>query len=380
MPVYRATLEPLDPMLFGDSRSARAGMDHLVTDQDPSPLTFFGAIGQYLIALAGTTAAPWPESLLGPEASGDVLEEPDEDKMLRLLGFSCRDGEGRLWFPNPRHVRWLTRGSSETLGPSLQDSTWSSSPFGGLLVGKAAEELAEALWISEDALSTVLCGRDPIGHEALPASELVRHEPRVGIATERETGLAIESLLFTRPYRRFREAPLDSNARRLGAGYTAWVAAPGALGADHLGAVGFGHLGGDRRRARVTLEEEPGGPLAALRDQVLAALPGTKGPFAYLLTPLPVPEDPRTLALACGSSPICPIAAALGKGRNASGWDARRHRPRRLLSMYPEGSVLFYRWPAGCEPESLVRSHWLEPIGDRGAAVGFGRALIGVWR
>ncbi len=74
MPVYEVRIEPLEPLLFGDNRSARAGIDHLQRDQNPSPLTLHGAIGRFL---AGRSKDDWPAGLLGDEQA-DILNPRSE--------------------------------------------------------------------------------------------------------------------------------------------------------------------------------------------------------------------------------------------------------------------------------------------------------------
>ena len=48
MSYLQLNLQAVDPLLFGDNRMARAGEDHILTPQSPSPFTIFGAIGQFL--------------------------------------------------------------------------------------------------------------------------------------------------------------------------------------------------------------------------------------------------------------------------------------------------------------------------------------------
>ena len=100
MPTYEIRIEPLDPLLFGDNRSARAGLDHLQQDQDPSPLTVHGAIGRYL----ASRSKNWPAELLGDEQK-DILNP--KDKVAELRGFCARGVGGSLFFPRPRHLRCL---------------------------------------------------------------------------------------------------------------------------------------------------------------------------------------------------------------------------------------------------------------------------------
>jgi hypothetical protein len=141
--------------------------------------------------------------------------------------------------------------------------------------------------------------------------------------------------------------------------------------------VGF--LGGDRRRVGVEIRrlEESGrrSALGGLASRVEEAAGSSRGVYLYLLTPAIVEPVPAQAIEGLGR----PVAAAVGKPRFASGWDVHGRHPRELVSLIPEGSVFFFDWPDGADRVALIRDRWLRPIGETGAAAGFGRALVGVW-
>ncbi len=375
MALYEVRIEPLEPVLFGDNRSARAGFDHLQRDQDPSPLTLHGAIGQFLAGRSGT----WPAHLLGDRES-DILKP--ESRVAELLGYSLRGPEGNLYFPRPRHLR-CTLGdgapvAKDLLTPGDRNGAKASPAWPLLLFPADDEPLDEEaegeVLLTESALEKVLRGEVPRDGARFP-SGLFLAEPRPGIAMNNEAGTVFEGAFFTRPYRRFK-----LSASTAPAGFTAWFQTLAPLRLDTSAGIGF--LGGDRRRARFEFREA--GPVALndLCERVAeaAAEEESRGFLLYLLTPALVREAPTSPAR------LSARAAALGKPAYASGWDVQRNRPRPVHTLIPAGSVYFFDWPPdaplGPVRADLVRNLWLKPLDekDEGAAAGFGRCLPGIWR
>lgn len=379
MPIHRVDIEPLDPLLFGDNRSARAGADHLQLDQDPSPLAFHGALGQFALDRSGGWPCPplggWQADVLAPTAP-----------MAELLGVCQRTAGGSLLFPRPEHLRCrLTfRGRPQAvdlLSPAAPAGETSAQPdLSHVLLPptrdeEVVEEVEAGVLLAEEALGEVLCGHAPSTDAGLwLENEVVRPEPRPGIAVDNSSGTVVEGAFFTRPYRRYRSAGIDPR-QPAGAGFTAWWKTLTPLEA---GNEPIAFLGGDRRRARLRFDsagEEAAEILSSLASRVVeAATEGTSGVLLYLLTPAIATGEPFLL----DGEP--PIAAAIGRARQASGWDTHARQPRPILNLVPAGSVFFYPWPEGAERASLVRRRWLQPVQERGGAVGFGRALVGVWR
>ncbi|MFP3941779.1 MAG: type III-B CRISPR module-associated Cmr3 family protein [Acidobacteriota bacterium] len=390
----KARLEALDPLLFGENRSARAGEDHDLADQDPSPFTLFGAVGSRIAAAFGASGpSDWPkvQSVLGRFRK--ELEPGDPDG-FQLLGYAVAGADGAPWFPAPLHLRFDRRTSALGTGDvrliphdSLRPEpwprgTWSSTGPGWRLraPGEEPEEEAEGqIWIDQSLLGAALTGASSpsalAGQAELP-THLFRPENRIGLAIRNRTNTAVEGRLFARPYRRFASfVPQTGPAWRSG-GYVVYVRVRELAGktASDLGGIGF--LGGDRGRCKASFVEED--PLAALRGAVEGVAGEADGLLLYLLTPAPAstswPEVEGQV----------PLAAAVGKGRRISGWNGASHRPRGIEVLIPEGSVAFYRWPEGRgTPEArveLIRSLWLQSIADRFSNVGLGRVLPGIWR
>jgi hypothetical protein len=380
MPDYCFSIDPLDPLLFGDNRSARAGSDHLQLDQDPSPLTIHGALGRFIETC--NMGCGWPTATLGPRVE-DVLSIGQPGQLAELLGYTFRDDQGRRWYPRPLHFRCRTDGPTffpaDILFPKPAPQPWaaSSCEFDHYLIGDEIEEPEETLLVSEELLAEILCGRtcqnvDLERHGFVRRiSDVFRPEPRGGIGMDNDSNSVEQGMLFTRPYRRFSAG--SGQTRTLSHGFDAWMRTLAPLPDGLSGKTGF--LGGDRRRARFFVESvtEAEGPLSAILEKVKAEADKAKGFLLYFLTPFIRSTAPLQVK-GCHA-----LASATGKPLCCSGWNSATGAPRPILALVPAGSVFFFEWPRGEQKASLIDSSWLASF-CTGHAAGFGRALVGVWQ
>jgi hypothetical protein len=385
-------IEPLDPLLFGDNRSARAGEDHALADQDPSPATLYGAIGARIAGCLGARRrSDWENRaarVLGPFAK----DLADDSERAELRGYALADPDGELWFPRPLHAPIGERrgGRRELvamprLRPAEPDDVAASSltyprrlSAGAAAAPLGAEEVEDELLVAPRLLQEILAGAElAVGDLSLlvrSRESFFRAETRAGLGMDNSRNAAAEGLLFTRPYRRFGGAARGGRGWA-GAGYLAWYEVRD-LGDEDLAVwSGNGFLGGDRRRARLGFERAPERPLGDLLEEVLTRAEASRGYFAYLLTPA-VAGQPVALG---GREPV---AAAVGRPWPASGWDQAAGGPRPLVTLLPAGSVFFYEWEPGIGAEakrSRIAGSWLAPLAGGYGKSGFGRVLIGVW-
>jgi CRISPR-associated protein Cmr3 len=386
-------IEPLEPLLFGDNRSSRSGESHLLGDQDPSPLTLFGAVGTRILAALG--ARGWRDWDIAEPVLGPFLQDLDRPgpESAQLVGHTVRDAAGKPWFPAPLHLRVRRGGEAGSqlfgLHPAIPAEAGgdilSSLPTARRLEAPPAEdESDEGLFVDEGLLSDLLTGSDsrvdrPLGASTRSREELFPAERRLGLAIDNFRGTAIPGALFARPYRRF-AGSVDERGRWRGAGFVAWLELPGN-GSREVGSFdGIGFLGGDRRRAWFSFTALGEAPLARLRSNIAAGLGESRGFLVYLLTPLPAESE--LPAFPWGE----PVAAAVGRSRPVSGWDAQAQSPgpRKIRTLIPAGSVYFFEWS---KPETTTAArqafldrHWLQPVDGRYLNGGFGRMLLGVWR
>ncbi len=385
-------LAPLDPLLFGDNRSARAGVDHALADQDPSPATLYGAIGARIAqALGAGGKAGWGPAapVLGGFRAGLGDEAPAG---AELLGWTLADPAGKRWFPRPLHCRLEEVGESVFALPPLRpaaeaDAFPSSLAFPRRLTAAdppdlpPADEIESPLLVEHDLLEEILtAGIEPRTRDLRPSlrapQALYRPEVRPGLAMDNDSNTAAEGRLFSRPYRRF--------AGGLGPGATgyettrflAWYRVLQLPAGAPASFDGTGFLGGDRRRAELAFTPVGERPLPELHKAVAAAAPESAGWLAYLLTPT-LAARPVSLA---GREPI---AAALGRPFPVSGWDAAAEGPRPILTLIPAGSVFFFTWEESQGPDArpaFLEKYWLSSVAGPYRHAGFGRVLLGVWR
>ncbi|HEY2292153.1 MAG TPA: type III-B CRISPR module-associated Cmr3 family protein [Thermoanaerobaculia bacterium] len=387
-------IEPAEPILFGDNRSARAGEGHAVADQDPSPATIYGAIGGRIAHRLGARGERhWAPAagVLGPFAR--ELDRPSAPgSRAELLGYAPCDAEGTPWLPKPLHLLiektgGEARSARGLLLPNLSARLTSSSLPPGWCPLRGEQDLEqedeEPLLIDEDLLGDVLSGAagldGSLGVSVRPERSLDAAEPRLGLTMANASNTAASGRLFARPYRRFHREVLSGNRGWAGAGFTAWYRILGDQDPGVSSWNGLGFLGGDRRRADFRFSIAGSNPLSMARDRVCERAAESCGWLAYLLTPLPVPENGVTL------DGCAPIAGAVGRTRYVSGWAsaAVEPGPRRLLALLPAGSVFFFEWRDDQQDPELRRAwlqeRWLAPLDPKYAAAGFGRVLTGVW-
>ena len=390
--IYQVNLMPIEPILFSDNRSARAGEDHLIRDQDPSPHTIYGAIGA---CLAGAFGAEIDQKKWTAEAKkylGDFITDIKNGSTERaeLMGFFYKNAQDEFWFPRPLHVRLRQRYANQPVvagkrmrikpqKPGLAAS--SLQDFENYLFFERDDDEAELDdYLSANLLQNILCGVDLsnkllLENERLPLENIYKSETRLGLGMDNDANRPRRGLLFSRPYRRFSSRAHAESGEWRSAGLTAFYKTREPIPPQKIPANQLAFLGGDRGRALIQFVETSQ-PLQNLRLAVENAAAPSDGFFCYLLTPAvrearwPLIERQQ------------PIAAAIGKEKVISGWDrAASQQPRPIRKLAPAGSTLFFNWPAHLDRVELIRKYWLQPIAaDHFRNSGFGRMLIGVWK
>ena len=399
--VYNVSLMPIEPILFTDNRSARAGEDHLIQDQDPSPHTIYGAIGACVAGMFGAeiSSNDWQKKQVD-QYLGDFVTDLSKGDSSRseLIGYHYKDTAGNTWFPRPQHIRLRQTETKEKKVIVRIASGGQPKKQEDMRIESSLQEFDEFLdyeideqecdlpdLFSKDLLKTCLCGSittnplEPRTHR-LALDYIYRHENRLGLGMNYERNQAMTGRLFSRPYRRYR-AQIDENGIWSAISIRAYFKTIAPLEDEQINTKRIALLGGDRGRA--VAEFESAGvdkPLLDLCRAVQSAADGSQGFYLYLLTP----------AVWEGEWPIIegqkPLAAAIGKDQAVSGWNSvqENQHPRPIRRLLPAGSVLFYPWPEGKPDPQLIHEYWLEPLtyqkGEHYRNSGFGRLLIGVWK
>lgn len=385
-------IEPVDPLLFGDNRSARLGESHAVGDQDPSPATLFGAVGAriaYRLQARGERHWTPAEPVLGPFQPGTGPAVPGT-KTAELRGYALADAAGKPWFPQPLHLRVEREGRAafavELLRPADAPAL-SSLPAGWRPLGAqvpARDEVETPLLVDEDLLAEALSGtlRPPrrLDVSARERSHFYSPEPRLGLALDNSANTAVPGRLFARPYRRFGSATGPGAPGWRSAGFLAWFQVLDLAGHPESFFNGTAFLGGDRRRACMDFAPAPEPYLPRVLEAVKAGAIASRGFLTYLLTPARVPSSgPLTFA---GERPV---GGAVGRSLLVSGWHAagKITGPRPIQPLMPAGSVLFFEWgPKRADAatrERWIEESWFASLDPADAREGFGRVLVGVW-
>lgn len=386
--VYQVDLMPVEPILLTDNRSARAGEDHLIRDQDPSPHRIYGAIGANLAVKLGATINRdnWKsaEDVLGkfvPE-----IEKGCENRS-ELLGYYYSGVNGKSWFPWPRHLQLLKVGEQFQIGSPVQIAHRENNVAFGLdfnyyLASKPDEcETEQEIFIGEETLEKVLCGDQDIHDSNLSdftlAEDLYHPEVRLGLGMDNDRNLVKEGILFSRPYRRFNSAIHKDEWRS--ASIQAFFKTLKEVNESQLNHRRLAFLGGDRGRVIISYEKvEKKKLFEEMKQSVMANVVESDGFLCYLLTPAVRESQYPDLRKHAA------ITAAIGRETVISGWNAadRHQHPRPILKLIPEGSVLFYKWDGEEETarKELVEKLWLAPVSESYRNSGFGRMLIGVWK
>jgi hypothetical protein len=393
--IYRVNLMPIEPILFSDNRSARAGEDHLIRDQDPSPHTIYGAIGACIAGMHGVDEIDHARWAAAQKYLGDFVADIRNGAANRseLLGYHFSDTRQAPWFPRPRHMRLSQRYDDVYFGKPMRITPQQNSSlkdFAQHLSFEADDHEAELEdFISADLLRDILCGvrlsstkKLQIGIDRLPVAQCYQSETRLGLGMDNDANRPRRGLLFSRPYRRFRAQVTSGTPEWRAVSLAAYFKTIQPLDANVIAAKRLAVLGGDRGRALIAFQPISGKPLGELRQAVQQAAAQSHGFFCYLLTP----------AVREGGWPeiggVKPIAAAIGKEATISGWnsDRQNQHPRPIRKLVPAGSTFFYPWP-GADPNAraaLIENYWLEPVSKSSTEhyrnSGFGRMLIGVWK
>ncbi len=396
---YQIEFTSIDPLFFGDSRSTRLGMDHLIRDQDPSPLTLYGAASQYFINQLNIDI-PWSGNnpVMGKWLNNiNNTEKASPAEITESAGYCLLDSKLREWYPKPMHLRIRSlpgnknryKSMNDLITPVSNDGKNSRSSLSGLennyllncplikpeLNGGEKED-EDNILVSGEILSQILTGKleqvfNKDDHWCFP-QEIWKRENRTGIMMDNNTNLTKEGLLFNRPTRRFkRNTNLPDSCNQ--GGIRLWYKTLKQV--DNLSPSEV-TCGGDRRRVMVKAESITGIPLSDIKNKVINTINNSQGFLIYCLTPLIKKSD---YPLVSGNKPI---AFTTGKPVQISGWDNFHYCPREMLWAYPAGSIFFYEWPSVDlgEKKIIIENYWLKSLYEEYYPTGLNRILTGVWK
>lgn len=370
-----AYLEPVDTLFFRDNRPFEAGNDAFAESTLPSPLTIFGALGDYFLKQNGTD--------LGKFRSGAV-EDPILGKYdsnlintrLKIHGifFSWQNRkylpspsnlfiyDSRVWTANPsenKPFKWDIE--DDDLMP-LNLPPGKSDPVEGYL---SIDEINEKYLLNKQT-NLNICNLD----------KFFVTEQRFGHKLDRNTLVVEEGFLYSAAHFRFQEelGGIQYEKVKLGAVISDIVA-------DEAETVI--NLGGEGKKVKLTLKNQQAEEFK--NDEVLSLIKNNKRFFVYLLTPAIFhggytrkewPPDFKGATLK---------GAAVKKPVYISGWQRTKESygfPRPLKNAAPQGSVYFFQ-ASGWAVEQFDRLYntynMNTSLSEEYPCAGFGISLIGSW-
>lgn len=375
-------LEPLDVLLFRDSRPFTGGESHRARSLfPPSPLSFQGAIRTLIIAnelaKSGYDFNDFRDYLLGRTFLGENFPRKEElEGILRKVGDAEGFGELRIlgpfiarrnkagyetFFPLPLDIYLRADGEGGesqpvVLSPLHQkweekpgyDRSWPSS----LLPLWSEWKVEEALgyWITGNGFKEYLLGES--GDYRWLCRGLYLREPRLGIKL-RPTRTVEQGMLYMADFIRLEK----------GVGFFLEVKAGSEELLEPLRGAGVMALGGEGRA--VWREEVSTDPLFGLKALKRDLIAGIRDLFkVVLISPAIFHQGWKPdflgegLVGEVGGVRVELMAAAVGKPIGIGGWDLAFGRPKALRWAVPPGSVFYFRIVDGQVEEAVEAFHF----------------------
>lgn len=382
-------IEPFDTLFFRDSRSFTAKEASTAEFSFPSPLTFFGAIGNAVLE----NTKHIDKNLFSQKESGKKVVHPKlgryneelnlEDTYMKLKGPFLRKGD-QVFFPPPANL-WISGTKpfyvSERLLPYekewLEGKKWlwdlSKKDLRPLKIPDDKNLKPLNQLISIDFLVQYLNGNLELLSAKLE-DEFFSREIRYGHAISEDSKTHEESFLYSAPHLRFTDEVDYGLSKYIKSGFT--------LVAEGIDECDFEEktisLGGERRKATITFDKNI---LIPEMPEILEKIKANKRFFIYFVTPsifkngwcidIPLEFDGAKL-----------VGAAVSKPLYTSGWINSEGKPRPIKKVVPSGSVYFfeaYSWDDEKFEEIYKKYNFGISFSSIYPAAGFGIGLLGSW-
>lgn len=370
------TFTAVDSLYFRGTRPYAAAAGASIFP--PSPGTFAGAVRARLGDALGLDWNAFNRGICRHSRSlpdgldpAELMGTADDTGLLEFGAPVIRKG-GEPLYPMPSVLLRSDRGLVKMeLGPAVRtDLGYIRLPV--LPEGGSGARPLDNCWLTAAGMQQFLEGGIPDATHIVEKPDLVRHEPRLGIARNQSVGTVIPGMLFQTDHLRLAE-DVDFAIR------VTLPAAAAELLQEDIANNPLQRFGGEGRMAALT---------AAVVDPAEALpVPGDSPSLLVLLTDmLPGPGAANTPLPGFQATSVdgvdCWVGAtdgiefyvlsvASGKPRRVGGWDIRNNRPRPVQSYVPAGSCFFVR-PVH-EPVQLKQLHGRQ-IGQR-TDFGFGTLL-----
>lgn len=392
-------IEPLDVLLFRESKPFSGGEDHLARSLfPPPPSTVYAALRSHLLSLHYGRFEAFKEGRGVPVDLAQEIGSPEcfgtlvLNKLIvaRKKTMSSHDRQTvivELLYPMPSDVA-----KSKSSQPArymvlkpvneLPVRTNLTQGLQHLWFGQDTHMESATGWLTEAGMKRYLEGDADSSDSFFQSQEVIsgdrigeeifNREERTGIALDRARRSVREGLLYSIEYIRLRQ----------GIGFFAEFA-----GTELLPDSGQINLGGDRRPAHYQLAEVSKINLEKLKQKI-----ALNRHFKLVLTTpalfvdgwCPKWIDAQTLQGSHGDVRVKLVAVALGKSVGIGGFDLAKQHPKPIHRFVPAGSIYFFELLEGDADEVFSLFHEKSISEDiqtfpQTARQGFGLTLIGGW-
>ncbi|KKG14592.1 type III-B CRISPR module-associated protein Cmr3 [Methanosarcina mazei] len=389
--MIQINLNPLDTLFFRDSRSFDAGEETTADFNFPSPLTFYGAIGN---AVLENTPENERRKFVHGKYEHPKLGKYDEklvDTPLKIKGLFLQEG-GRIYFPSPENLwveatkrpyvphvllpyenkEWLWDINDEKLRPlkmpRSDDKILDLKPLGEYI---PAEEMSKYLAGKLNFRSTL---------KSKSEDSFFAKETRYGHAISKCSKTPEEHFLYTAVHLRFKDQLRKRNYVQ--SGFTVFVEGIEELDLPNKTIS----LGGEKKKVSVKCENTM---IIPEQPEILDEIQCRKRFFIYFATPA-IFKNGWRLELPSEFSDATLVGAAVNKPLHISGWksgcktneDVLGGKPRPIKRAVRAGSVYFFEaeyWSKEKFKEFFDKYHFGASLSDEYPSAGFGIGLIGCW-
>lgn len=349
----------MDTLFFRDGTPFHLGEGGSVQPRGSFPPSMMPLQGAIRTALArGRGWRPnhpnrWPEELGTPDDLGD----------LRLRGPFLRFGGERLYpIPLVLFGKWGAELTRLVPGEKVE------CDLGQVRLPRLAQPVTGKMlegWLTQDGLESVLRGEMPAVTEILQPEKMWKEERRVGILRNVDTRKAEAHHLYTATHvRPVKDLMVEVDVQGIPEDWNpeASLTLP---------------LGGEGRMAYVTVSKKAGDQADFPRMPEWSQTEDTVRFTVTLLTPGRYRNTCSVIQTGPKGIPGRCISASIGKMVSLGGWDLKRCRPRRSVSLLPAGCTWFYE--AKVEQLDQIKGLHGTFTGEMNA-YGMGQIAIGTWQ
>jgi CRISPR-associated protein Cmr3 len=369
--------EPVDTLFFRGNRPFTAGVDTFAESVFPSPLTIYGAIGEYILKKNGTDIKEFLNEQKEDPILGRYNNELKDTKVKIIGPFLYFDT--KVYFPTPANIYQQKGGNihfcrpdtSRTVQWDIKDglhpiklSETEVKPYNKLLSNKEINRYLKnsgiLAFMGERGIETIYQNERRFGHKLDSASLTVD-----------------EGFLYGVEHMRFKEEAYELQYHK--AGLIVFVKGEQIKESTFMNEITI--IGGEKRMARIDVKKNFN--MDDIKDEICSKF--DKRFLIYLATPAIFAEGFKKNIWFNGFKGDSLVGAAVNKPYYISGWkrdSVSKGYPRPIRKVVPAGSVYFFEakdWDKNTFSSFYETYNFNESFSDEYPSAGFGIGLIGIW-